>query len=56
MKEYENVFTVNEVAKILKVTPLTVRNMIKDKRLKSIRLGTTIRILESEVVRLQKGE
>ena len=56
MSLIENLNTVNEVDRILKVTPLTIRRMIKDERIKSKKIGTLRRIPESEVIRLQKGE
>ena len=56
MSLIENLYTVNEVARILKVTPLTIRRMIKDERIKSKKIGTLRRIPESEVIRLQRGE
>jgi excisionase family DNA binding protein len=46
--------TTAETAEVLRVTPTTIRNMVKDKRLKSINLGNshTIRIPRSEIERL----
>lgn len=48
--------TVNEVAQIFAVKPLTVRRWIKDKKIKSFKIIGSIRIEESEIERLKKGE
>jgi excisionase family DNA binding protein len=41
--------TVNEVAKLLKVSPRTVRNYIKDGKLKAVKIGSTNRIPENVI-------
>ena len=49
----KKIYTVEELAKILKLSPLTVRRAIKEGKIKVIRLGSTpkaqIRITEAEV-------
>lgn len=49
----KKIYTVEELAKILKLSPLTVRKAVKDGKIKVIRLGSgpkaQIRITEAEV-------
>jgi excisionase family DNA binding protein len=45
----KNLFNVNQVAFILKVHPLTIRRYIKEGKLKAVKAGGNIRILESEL-------
>lgn len=45
----DDLLTVNQVALILKVHPLTIRRYINEGRLKAIRLGGNIRISQSEL-------
>lgn len=40
------VYTVEEVASILKVSPHTVRTLIKEGKIKSIRVGVQIRVTQ----------
>jgi len=48
-------YTVEDVARILKITDQTVRNLIKRKELKAIRVGGQFRITQEELDRyLQK--
>jgi excisionase family DNA binding protein len=51
-------YTVNEVAKIMRVQPLTVRRWIDAGKVKVTQMGkySTIRISEEELNRLKKGE
>lgn len=50
------VLTVKEVAEILRTTILTVRELIKSKKLAAVKVGKEYRILRSEVDRfLGKG-
>lgn len=50
----ENLFSVNQVAFMLKVHPLTVRRYIKEGKLKAVRAGGNIRIKESELQNFNK--
>lgn len=43
----DNLLSVNQVAFILRVHPLTIRRYIKEKRLKAIKVGGNIRIEEN---------
>ena len=45
----ENLFNVNQVAFILKVHPLTVRRYIRESKLKAVKAGGNVRIVESEL-------
>lgn len=48
--------TVNEVAKILRVSNMTVYRLVKSKQLPAIRVGKNYRIKENDVERyLNKG-
>jgi len=44
-----NLLSVNQVAFILKVHPLTVRRYIKEKKLTAIKVGGNIRIKENDL-------
>lgn len=48
--------TVKETAEIFKVKPLTIYRWIKDGKIKSIKIIGSVRIEESEIERLRKGE
>jgi len=48
--------TVNEVAKIFNVKPLTIRRWIESGRLKAVKIVGSVRISEEEIERLKKGE
>lgn len=45
----DNIFTVDETAKILKIKPRTVRAWINQGRLKSFKLGDLVRVHESDL-------
>ncbi len=45
----DDLLTVNQVARLLKVHSLTVRRYINEGRLKAIRLGGNIRVSQSEL-------
>lgn len=45
----ENLFTINQVAFILKVHQLTVRRYIREKKLKAIKAGGNVRIKENDL-------
>ena len=44
-----NFLSVKQVAFILKVHPLTIRRYISEKKLKAVRVGGNIRILENDL-------
>jgi len=44
-----NLLSVKQVAFILKVHPLTIRRYINEKKLKAVRVGGNIRILENDL-------
>ena len=48
----DKLYTINEVAMVLSVTPKTVRNLIAKGDLKSIKIGGSIRIKESVIKKL----
>lgn len=49
-------FKVKEVAETLGFAEITIRQWIQHGKIKSIKVGGSRRIPESEVIRLQKGE
>ena len=55
----DTMLTVEEVAAILKVKPLTVRQMFREKRLRGFKMGkswrTTLPILEEDVLCMSRG-
>jgi len=48
----KDVYTVDDVAKILKISESTVRNWIRQKKIKPTKIGRLIRIPEQELERL----
>jgi acetyl-CoA synthetase len=55
MPEKSELLTVEEVSKRLKLTPLTIRRMLNDGRLRGTKVGRVWRVFESEVDRLLRG-
>jgi len=55
----EKILTVREVAEIIKVKPITVREMFRQKRLRAFKVGkswrTTERMLEEDIEALSEG-
>lgn len=49
-----NLLSVNQVAFILKVHPLTIRRYIREKKLKALKLGGNIRINENDLADFHK--
>ena len=47
-------YTVNEVAEILKVQPMMIYNALYDGRIKGIKIGRVWRIQEEEVQRIMR--
>ena len=47
--------TVDELSDALKVNHVTIRRMIRDKQLKTIRIGRVIRIPATELERILNG-
>lgn len=58
--DIEKILTVNDVADILQVKPITVREMFRGKRLRAFKVGkswrTTRRMLEEDIEALSRGE
>ena len=52
----EEIYTTEQVAKILQIHPLTVLNYIKNGKLKGIKLGRVYRIRESALKRFLDQE
>lgn len=52
----ETLYTIKEVASILKVSVPTIRAWIQYKKIKFIKVGNGVRIQQSELDRLLKGE
>jgi len=56
----ENVLTVEEVAKLLKVKPITVREMLRDQRIRGFKVGkawrTTEAMLAEDLDTISRGE
>ena len=50
LKNYPPVLSVDEVAKILSVTPRTVRMLVKTKALSGIKVGRLIRIPKDRLI------
>jgi excisionase family DNA binding protein len=48
--------TVKEVAQELKLSEITIRRWVKDKKIKSVKISRFIRIPKEELDRLKKGE
>ena len=57
--DIEKILTVNEVAEILQVKPITVREMFRERRLRAFKVGkawrTTRRMLEEDIEALAQG-
>ena len=51
----ETIYTVEEVAKLLKVSEATIRAWIQYKKIEFIKVGKSVRIKQSEVERLLRG-
>lgn len=58
--EIEKILNVSDVADILQVKPITVREMFREKRLRAFKVGkgwrTTRRMLEEDIEALSRGE
>lgn len=56
----DKILTVDEVAEIIKVKPITVREMFREKRLRAFKVGkawrTTETMLEEDLAALARGE
>lgn len=52
----EKLYTLKEVTEILKVTFMTLYRWRESGKLKVVKIGNTIRVPESELKRLMKGE
>ena len=54
MKNYEKVYTSQEVADLLRVCEMTIRRYVKEGIIKKLPIGGAIRIPESELDRMLK--
>jgi len=56
----DTILTVNDVASVLQVKPITVREMFREKRLRAFKVGkawrTTERMLQEDIDALARGE
>ena len=52
----DKMYTIQEVAKAMSVSIITVRRWIAGEKIQYTRIGKTIRVSETELKRLQKGE
>ncbi len=52
----EKLYSVKEVANLLSMAEVTVRQWIQHGKLKSVKIGNSRRISETEVKRIMKGE
>ena len=50
----ENFYTIEEIAKILKLNRQTIYTMIKKGNIKAVRIGFQFRVYESELKRLSE--
>ena len=50
--ELEKMYTVKEVAKLLSLAEITIRQWIQKGKIKSVKVGSATRIPESEVKRI----
>lgn len=50
----ENLFTVKQIAFILKVHPLTIRRYIREKKLSAVKIGGAVRIKDEDLQKFQK--
>jgi acetyl-CoA synthetase len=55
MAKNDELLTVQEVSKRLKLTPLTIRRMLRMGTLRGTKVGRVWRVFESEVDRLLRG-
>jgi excisionase family DNA binding protein len=51
----EKMYSLKEAAEILSLAVVTLRLWISEGKLASVKIGRTIRVTESEIIRLQKG-
>lgn len=52
----QELFTIQEAAERLKVNHQTIRRLIKNEKIKAIKIGGQYRILEEEITKLINGE
>jgi len=50
----ENLYSIKQVAYILKVHPLTIRRYIKEEKLKATKIGGNVRVKESDLADFSK--
>lgn len=51
----EKLLTIKEVAEIFGLSEITIRQWIQHNKIKSVKIGGSRRIAQSEVIKLQKG-
>ncbi|SFM38610.1 helix-turn-helix domain-containing protein [Pelosinus propionicus] len=49
--EIEKVYTVSEIAELLKLHPVTVRRFIRAKKINAVKMGKDWRVYESDLVK-----
>jgi excisionase family DNA binding protein len=54
-EQMEKMYSLKEAAEILSLAVVTLRLWISEGKLASVKIGRTIRVTESEILRLQKG-
>lgn len=52
----EKMYTVKEVSEMLGVAKLTVYNWVNTEKVRSLKIGNTIRIPESAITEMMKGD
>lgn len=52
IKNNSNLYTVEETARIMRLSSQTIRKMIKNNNIRHIKIGRNIRITEDEIKRL----
>lgn len=55
-KELEQIYTINEACDILKLSRVSIYNMIRDGKIKTIPFGKVQRIKESELIKILNGD
>lgn len=52
----EKLYSVKQIADLLGISEITIRQWIQHNKIKSVKIGNSRRVTESEVNRLHKGE
>jgi excisionase family DNA binding protein len=56
IKEHHMLYTVEQVADILQVSPQTVRRLIKEGQIKAVRVGIQLRVKKEELDRYLESQ